>query len=211
MARLRRPRNTIPVSQEPTHQVSLGEIADELQTSRQTIHRIVKRLGLHTEKRRDEDRGNQLVTSVSTEDVPTIRGTLEQGRRTTSNAAVGSTFDGEIGFFYIIQLEPDHDEHRFKVGFTTDLQGRLTKHRCSAPFAVCLRSWPCRRTWERAAIDSVTEDSEQLHTEVFRALDLQKVIERCEGFFGVMPRLEDPEDFDDNETDEGEQDVDPNA
>jgi hypothetical protein len=44
--------------------------------------------------------------------------------------------------FYLIQLERDYDPGRFKVGFTTELEGRLQKHRCSARFAQCLKSWP---------------------------------------------------------------------
>ena len=78
---------------------------------------------------------------------------------------------------------------RFKVGFTVELDGRLQKHRCSAPFATYLQTWPCRRTWERAAIDCSTDGCEQLHTEVFRAADLRGVAARAEGFFAVMPKL----------------------
>jgi len=89
----------------------------------------------------------------------------------------------------VIQLEPNYDPSRFKVGFTTEIDGRLRKHRCSAPFAQCLKTWPCRRTWERAAIDCVTDGCEQLHTEVFRAVSLENVAARAEAFFSVMPAL----------------------
>jgi hypothetical protein len=41
----------------------------------------------------------------------------------------------EASLFYLLQLEPEHDQGRSKVGFTTELEGRLRKHRCSAPFA----------------------------------------------------------------------------
>jgi hypothetical protein len=78
---------------------------------------------------------------------------------------------------------------RIKVGFTTDLDGRLRKHRCSAPFAICAKSWPCRPTWERAAIDCVTIGLDQLHTEVFRAGSVADVCGRGDAFFNVMPRL----------------------
>ena len=76
-----------------------------------------------------------------------------------------------------------------KVGFTVELDGRLQKHRCSAPFATYLRTWPCRRTWERAAVDGSTEGCEQLHTEVFRTSDMKFVIARAERFFDLMPKL----------------------
>jgi hypothetical protein len=95
----------------------------------------------------------------------------------------------DVGFFYLIRLEPNHDPGRFKVGFTIELDGRLQKHRCSAPFAEYLKTWPCRRVWERAAIDCATYGCEKLHTEVFRADSLDKVSSRADTFFSVMPSL----------------------
>jgi hypothetical protein len=65
----------------------------------------------------------------------------------------------EDGVFYFLQLEPIHDPGRIKLGFTTDLDGRLRKHRCSAPFAQCLKTWPCRRIWERTVMDAITTDN----------------------------------------------------
>jgi hypothetical protein len=77
-----------------------------------------------------------------------------------------------------------------KVGFTMDLDGRLQKHRCAAPFAQYLKSWPCKRVWARAAIDCVTNGCERLHTEVFRAASLEQMATRAQTFFSIMPRLE---------------------
>ena len=50
-----------------------------------------------------------------------------------------------------------------------------------------MKHWPCRRTWERAAIDCMTAGLEQLHTEVFRGPSLPEVLARGERFFAVMP------------------------
>jgi hypothetical protein len=106
-------------------------------------------------------------------------------------------FSPDVGYFYLIQLEPEYDPFRFKVGFTTDLTGRLRHHRCSAPFAEYLKNWPCRRTWERAAIDCTTVNTEQLHTEVFRCASLEAVLARAEQFFATMPTLGSPPSDDD--------------
>lgn len=95
----------------------------------------------------------------------------------------------DLGCFYIIQLEPDLDPGRFKVGFTTELDGRLRKHRCSAPFSVVIRSWPCRRRWEPTALDAVADGAERLHTEVFRVPDIGIVLAQAQRFFSVMPDL----------------------
>ena len=168
--------------------VAVAELADELGTYKQTIFKIVKRLGIQPAKRREPTRGNQLVALVSEADAAAIRVAFAEGRR---NVAQGVSevveFAPDEGWFYLIQLEPEHDPGRFKVGFTTDLDGRLRHHRCSAPFAVYTKTWPCRRTWERAAIDCMTIGHEQLHTEVFRGSSLEEVAARGDQFFKVMP------------------------
>jgi hypothetical protein len=44
--------------------------------------------------------------------------------------------------------------------------------------------------WEKTAIDCVTEGCKQLHTEVFRTQSIEPVLQRCEQFFSLMPKLE---------------------
>ncbi|HWB54643.1 MAG TPA: hypothetical protein VG722_10640, partial [Tepidisphaeraceae bacterium] len=61
--------------------------------------------------------------------------------------------------------------------------------RCSAPFAKVVRPWPCKLLWEKTAIECVTTGCERLHTEVFRAPEKDKILERCEQFFALMPAI----------------------
>jgi len=91
----------------------------------------------------------------------------------------------------LIQLEPDHDPGRFKLGFASNMPERLRSHRCSAPFAKILKTWACHALWERTAIDSVTQGCEKIHTEVFRTKDISSVQEKCDLFFNLMPKLDD--------------------
>ncbi len=174
----------------PAPTIAMGELADELGVYKQTVFKIAKRLGIQPIKRRDATRGNQLIAFVTEVDAGAIRDGFAQGRRA---GVQGNTdiveFAPEVGWFYLIQLEPEHDPGRFKVGFTTDLDGRLRHHRCSAPFAKYLKTWPCKRLWERATIDCLTAGAEQLHTEVFRASSLGQVIEKGDHFFSVMPSV----------------------
>ena len=93
----------------------------------------------------------------------------------------------EVGVFYLIQLEADFDPGRFKVGFAAGMSERLRQLRCSAPFAAVVRTWPCRRLWEKTVIDSVAAGCERLHTEVFRTTSLDEIVARCERFFAIMP------------------------
>ncbi len=95
----------------------------------------------------------------------------------------------EQGVFYLLMLEPDHDPGRFKVAFAINLSERLRALRCSAPFAKVINCWPCKRLWEKTAIDCVTKGCDRLHTEVFRTQSIKSVIERCQLFFDLMPTL----------------------
>ena len=169
--------------------VSISELADELGIYKQSVFKIANRIGVQTIKRRDPNRGGQQVALVSSSDATAIREAFASGRKMAEASSDALDYSPEIGRFYLIQLEPEHDAGRFKVGFTTDLTGRLRHHRCSAPFARYLKYWPCRRSWERAAIDCTTVNTEQLHTEVFRGASLDDVLARAERFFETMPIL----------------------
>jgi hypothetical protein len=170
--------------------IAVADLADELGTYRATIFKIMKRLGIQPVKRRDSERGGQQIALVTHAEASAIREAFAAGRRSGADASGdGVALAADEGRFYLIQLEPEHDPGRFKVGFTTDLDGRLRHHRCSAPFAQYRKHWPCRRNWERAAIDCMTAGLEQLHTEVFRAPSLDEVLARGERFFAVMPTV----------------------
>lgn len=179
--------------------VSILELADELQIRKQRIFKVLPRLGIATTLRRDPDRGNQNIATVSHAEALVIRRELARPTVTAPNdssSSFSSTLLEDAGYFYLIQLEPSHDPGRFKLGFTVELDGRLQKHRCSAPFAKYVRTWACRRVWERAAIDCATAGCERLHTEVFRSSSLEAVAQRADAFFEIMPRIATVDDSD---------------
>lgn len=176
--------------------IAIVDLADDIQVRKQRIFKVVRRLGIRPTQRREPSRGNQNVATVTPNEASTIRAEIVKSSATPgadSGQALGGPavyYLDDVGFFYVIQLEPEHDPGRFKLGFTTDLEGRLRKHRCAAPFAQYLCSFPAKRVWERAAIDCVANGCEQLHTEVFRAESLEQVANRAQSFFSMMPSLE---------------------
>jgi hypothetical protein len=170
--------------------IAIVDLADELQVRKQRIFKMLERLGISATRRRDSERRGQYVAVVTAAEAATIR--VELGRASAAASPDGASaarLMDDVGYFYLIRLEPEHDPGRFKVGFTTELDGRLQKHRCSAPFAEFMKTWPCRRVWERAAIDCATNGCEKLHTEVFRTTSLELVSSRGDAFFSVMPNL----------------------
>ena len=155
---------------------------------KQTLFKIIKRLGISTVKQRSSGHRNQLISYITSDDLDLVKQHLSQGKAEVREASLVQQIDQ--GVFYLIMLEPEHDPGRFKVGFASNLSERLRSHRCSAPLATVLATWPCRPLWEKTAIDCVTQSCEQIHTEVFRTDDIAKVQNRCEQFFGLMPTIE---------------------
>jgi hypothetical protein len=170
--------------------ISVIDAARQLGLRKQTTFKILKRLGIATVKQQATERGQkgQLIAYIRGEDFAALK--LEVESRTPDQVVNGETDNVlELGMLYLIQLEPDHDAGRFKLGFTASMAERLRHLRCSAPFAVVVKTWPCKQLWERTAIDCATWDCERLHTEVFRTSDLGTVAAKCDAFFAVMPSV----------------------
>jgi len=170
--------------------IAVRDVAAQHGKRKQTVFKILKRLGIETTKQRSAAGGNQVVAYITQDEFRLVRDELVSiVSENESEDGEGDVTDAgaEDGVFYLIQLEPVLDPTRFKVGFAASLSERLRHLRCSAPFAVVIRSWPCRRLWEKTAIDCVAAGCERLHTEVFRVASLDEVVVKCEQFFAVMP------------------------
>ena len=175
--------------------ISLKDAAAELDVRDKWLHKIIKALDIEGIMRRDPSRRNQLVKCISQPEFGRVA--EEVARRRTRNPLGHDDAGGneevistEQGVFYLVQLEPDHDPNRFKLGFTANMPERLRALCLSAPFAKVMKTWPCKRRWEKTAIDCVTTSCDQLHTEVFRSDSLDGVIAKCEAFFGIMPLVD---------------------
>lgn len=167
--------------------ISLSEIARLHGKHKSTIHKIVNRLRLETTKQKSDETRGQTATYITVPDYRRIVSELEiDENEESTDAAAEETY----GVFYLIQLEPELDAGRFKVGFASDVGQRLRKHKTAAPLSKLIKTWPCKLLWEKTAIDCVTIGCERLHTEVFRTVDLGKPIALADQFFALMPRLD---------------------
>ena len=171
--------------------ISVIDVGIQLGKHKSSVFKVMRRLGIHPQKRRDADSKNQIVAYITHEELERIKGHLAARASVEpdddGNGDVDGFVSAEIGVFYLVQLEPEHDPLRIKVGFAANMADRLQKLRCSAPFTAVLKTWPCKRLWEKTAIDSVTAGCERLHTEVFRCESLSAVADKCERFFALMP------------------------
>jgi hypothetical protein len=175
--------------------ISVKEFAQDNGLLRQTVFKVLKRLGIDPSKSRggSHNRG-QTISYITDQHARLVLEALASSRNFQNGQEGEETEFPEatlydIGVFYLLRLEPEHDANRFKVGFASNLNERLRQLRCSAPYTQVVNTWPCRRLWEKTAIECVTDGCERLHTEVFRALSLETVEERCAQFFALMPQL----------------------
>ncbi|MCH8042569.1 MAG: hypothetical protein IID44_02515 [Planctomycetes bacterium] len=182
--------------------VSVIDFANQIGRQKSVVFKVMKRLGITGQKLRDSSKGNQLASHVTQTELRQI--TDELARTLSNSQAEANGNEGveglsgtDYGFFYLLQLEPDFDPGRFKVGFATSVPGRLRKHRCTSVFATVVKSWPCKSVWEQTAICCVAEGCEQLGREVFRTDSLDDVVARCDAFFSMMPTPVDESSEDD--------------
>jgi hypothetical protein len=97
-------------------------------------------------------------------------------------------FDG-FGYFYIIQLVPEENPNRIKIGYTDNLEQQLTDHRTTNPTLKLVESWPCKCAWEQAANAGVTRvGCQRIGGEVF-AGEAHAFKDRAEAFFALMPTV----------------------
>lgn len=165
--------------------VTIQELANELGMDRSSLRRYVLKNGFTPVSIRGQDSRGQLTLAFTSEDAEAVRALrTKQGFSATFRAPV----DNGHGFFYVIQLIPELDPLRVKLGWTNDVGSRLDAHRTAAPTAELVKSWPCRKSWEIAAMHSVTRvDCTHIANEVYRCNDIDSLVARCDQFFAIMP------------------------
>lgn len=164
--------------------ISVIEIARIHDKRKQHVFKLLKRLGIEQVKALGEDSRGQKVAWISRDDYQILKTELEQSATQSEKM---DDLDTALGVFYLIQLEPELDPGRFKVGFAANIDHRLRSHRTAAPLCRLVNTWRCKALWEKTAIDSICAGYERLYTEVFRAPSIEEVENRCESFFDVMP------------------------
>jgi hypothetical protein len=167
--------------------ISIKDLAKRLGMDRSHARRYVMKLGYSFHKRRTRDSGSQLTLCVTCVEADQIAAQ----RRDKGFLASTMVAASDVGVFYVIQLVPDLDPRRPKLGFAESLEQRLSQHRTAAPTAHVLRVWPCKRTWELTAIDALTcEGCRLILNEVFECDDPERLAMRGDAFFCMLPSPE---------------------
>ncbi|MFH1486719.1 MAG: hypothetical protein ABIH46_11665 [Chloroflexota bacterium] len=163
--------------------VSVKQLSQELGLDSSNTRKYVLSQGFSFLKQRTPDSRGQLANVLAKEDAEAIKA-LREEQGFSGNVVANHT----EGWFYVVQIVPELDPLRVKLGFASDAHNRLQAHRTVAPTAILVKAWPCKRVWEQAAMDSVTRTGCQLiASEVFQCDGLDTLIERCDSFFELMP------------------------
>ena len=164
--------------------VPLRLLARELRVDRSHFRRYVVRLGIIPQKRHTTDSGNKLVVTVTAQEADCIRAARrEQGYDLSSGEP-----DEVLGAFYVVQLVPELDPNRVKLGFADDPVARLAQHRTAAPTAKLLKTWPCKRSWEYTVIDALSAAGCKLIlNEVYECCDLARLLSHGDRLFELLP------------------------
>jgi hypothetical protein len=164
--------------------VSLKQLAEAIGLDRSNTRKYVLKLGIKPHKRRTPDSRNQLTLAVTKDEAERII-TERETQGFTSSAKI---VESDIGVFYVIQLVPDLDPRRVKLGFALNLNERLAQHKTAAPTATVMKSWPCRRAWELTAMDCLSsENCRLILNEVFECDDLDALLRHGNDFFALLP------------------------
>jgi hypothetical protein len=164
--------------------VTLKELADELGLDRSALRKYVLKNGISPVSVRTDNTRGQATLALTLVDADTVR----ELRRSQGFHGEPRAVENGNGWFYLIRIVPDLDPLRIKLGFALDVSARLDSHRCVSPMAELVKSWPCKRSWEAAAMASATRRGCRLiGGEVYQCESVEQVQHQTEGFFAVMP------------------------
>jgi hypothetical protein len=170
--------------------VAYKDIAKRLGVDPGTVRRFVDRfgakLGIAVQKGRANTSNAKWSHFLTREDADRLVAFYETQHVGNEEPGSEGSFQ-RSGFFYVIQLIPEALPNRIKIGYTDNLEQRLADHQSAAPTARVLASWPCKRSWDYAAMDAITrEGCTWVLNEVFEG-DPEGFVQRARTFFALMP------------------------
>jgi len=167
--------------------VGLSEIAQRLKLDLRSVRRLLAKEGEALNIAIVRGKGDKLL--LAREDADKLIGSYEARRApvlASEDKSATPTYDRH-GYFYLIQLIPEAMPNRVKIGFADNVERRLVEHQTSAPTAKLLKFWPCKRSWDYAAMDSITRSGCKLVLNEVYEGDVDGFVARGDAFFDLMP------------------------
>ncbi len=165
--------------------VGIPEIAKRLKVDGGTVRRFKARVSDDLAVQLHRSKGDKLY--LSRDDADQLVAAYEARRGPIQVDEVGAEKYDRFGFSYLIQLVPEALPNRVKTGFADDVDKRLGQHPTAAPTARLLKKWPCKQSWDYAAMDSITREGCKLVLNEVYEGDINGFISRGDAFFAIMP------------------------
>ncbi|MBN2015044.1 MAG: GIY-YIG nuclease family protein [Candidatus Altiarchaeota archaeon] len=154
--------------------ISIGECAKLLNIDRSHLLKYIKagKFGpIQLEFRRDKDKQNQKVATISKKDFKLIKKIREQEGFGNSKIVKSTK-----GHFYVVQTNPDSIPSRYKFGFTNDLDNRIRSYKSVCPNLKIVATFPCDSIHELPLIKMVSKYGKRAGQELFEIKDINTVI-----------------------------------
>ena len=167
--------------------VKIAEIAKRLGVDLTTVRRLIARESESLQIELHRGKGDKLL--LTKDDAERLVASYEARRGPVSaspEAGDAAKYD-RYGYFYLIQLVPEALPNRVKIGFADNVEKRLAEHRTAAPTAKLLKAWPCKRSWDYAAMDSITRAGCKLVLNEVYEGEIGGFVERGDAYFALMP------------------------
>lgn len=165
--------------------VTIAEIAKRLGVDQRTVGRLIARETETLNLQLIRGKGDKRL--LSREDADRLIASYEARRGPVAADPVEATKYDRFGYFYLIQLVPEALPNRVKIGFADNVEKRLVEHQTAAPTAKLLKRWLCKRSWDYAAMDSITRSGCKLVLNEVYEGDINGFMERGDAFFSLMP------------------------
>lgn len=170
--------------------VSIKDMAKRLGIDPTTVRRLIERfgsqLGIAVQRGRGSTSNAKWTHYLTREDAERLAAFYETRQGVRAEEERADSFQA-FGFFYVIQLVPEALPNRVRIGYTDNLEKRLAEHQTAAPTAKVIAQWPCKRSWDYAAMDSLTrEGCTWVLNEVFEG-EPEGFVQRGHAFFAQMP------------------------
>ena len=173
-----------------TEFVTLKSLSETMSMDRSQLRKYIIAKGFTPFKVRTADSRNQANSALTPEEADRIieirasEGFAINGRR-------DPTVLGDWGYFYMVSPDPEVRPNRVKLGFSKNIDDRLTEYRTISPGATAICFNSCRRIWEQAAMAAVTNFEGCIHVggEVYECTGSKAMEERMDAFFELMPDI----------------------
>ena len=169
-----------------SNHVFVRDLAKELGMDPSHARKCVIGLGIAPFKVRKPGFRGSPLNAITPQDADIVR-----RHRADSGFGIGdenkATTVPENSVLYVVDLEPAFSPRRVKVGIAVSATSRLATYRTTSPKAVIVKTWPCQRSWETAAMAAIGKGENRIAAELFETEEIEKMIERGDTFFDLMP------------------------